>query len=49
MAMFWSKFLVTTAKQDQSGSFFFCLIYCVNDFFYLFLMKIEVTAQIGWE
>ena len=38
VAMFWSIFLVITAKQDQSGSFF-CSIYYVNDFLIDFLRR----------
>ena len=40
MAVFWSIFLVITAKQDQSGSFF-SLIYCVNDFLINFLRRLR--------
>ena len=46
--VFWSVFLVVKAKQDQI-SYFFRLMYCVNDFFDRFHEKIEVIRQIRWE
>ena len=48
VAVFWSIFLVIKAKQDQI-SYFFRLMYCVNDFFDRFHQKIEVIGQIRWE
>ena len=40
---FWSIFLVTKAKQDQSDSFF-CLI-CVNDFLIDFLRRLKLLDR----
>ena len=48
VAVFWSIFLVIKAKQDKI-SYFFRLMYCVNDFFDRFHHKIEVIGQRRWE